>query len=241
MSMVFQEPMTALNPVYSVGSQILECFRKDVPRQEAYSRSVSLLKSVGLAEPALLMKSYPHQLSGGMRQRVMIAMAIANNPQLLIADEPTTALDVTIQAQIMRLLREVQQSLGMAMILITHDLGVVFEMCDYVHVMYAGKIVESCSVEELYNSPKHPYTFGLLNSLPKISVGNASNTRLQTIEGTVPSIGNLPIGCRFHNRCKYSSNICETTHPPLMSTGGGRRCACYNPMSTPQNHEKLVS
>ena len=231
-AMIFQEPMTALNPVYTVSSQMLECFRKDVPRPEAKARSIKLLHSVGLSEPELLMNNYPHELSGGMRQRVMIAMAIANNPQLLIADEPTTALDVTIQAQIMRLLQEVQQSLGMAMLLITHDLGVVFEMCDYVHVMYAGKIVESCSVQQLYESPSHPYTVGLLNSLPEISAEHARNERLPVIEGTVPAIGKFPRGCRFHNRCQYKTDRCSLSPPPLkVAPDGKHRFACYHPLN----------
>ena len=230
-AMIFQEPMTALNPVYSVGSQMLECFRKDVPRPEAKARSIKLLHSVGLSEPELLLNNYPHELSGGMRQRVMIAMAIANNPQLLIADEPTTALDVTIQAQIMRLLQEVQRSLGMAMLLITHDLGVVFEMCDYVHVMYAGKIVESCSVQQLYESPSHPYTVGLLNSLPEISEYHDRNARLSVIEGSVPAIGKFPRGCRFHNRCHYKTDRCALAPPPLeVAADGKRRFACYHPL-----------
>lgn len=231
-AMIFQEPMTALNPVYSVGSQMLECFRKDVPRPEARTRSIELLRSVGLSEPDRLLNNYPHELSGGMRQRVMIAMAIANNPQLLIADEPTTALDVTIQAQIMELLQEVQKSLGMAMLLITHDLGVVFEMCDYVHVMYAGKIVESCSVQQLYEAPSHPYTVGLLNSLPEINQTNARAERLPVIEGTVPAIGKFPRGCRFHNRCHFRTDQCALSSPPLrVAKDGTHRYACYHPLN----------
>lgn len=231
MVMIFQEPMTALNPVYSVGSQMIEAFKKELPKKEARQRSIELLRSVGLAEPDLLLKNYPYELSGGMRQRVMIAMAIANNPKLLIADEPTTALDVTIQAQIMKLLKDVQTSLGMAMILITHDLGVVFEMCDHVHVMYAGRIVESCSVKELFDSPTHPYTRGLLDSLPVIDPDMDQRVRLKTIPGNVPSIENFPAGCRFSNRCERKTNQCEMTVPPLRETKGGRTVACFHPLT----------
>lgn len=230
-AMIFQEPMTALNPVFSVGSQMLEVFPKGTDKMQARQRSLELLRSVGLAEPELLLKSYPHELSGGMRQRVMIAMAIANNPKLLIADEPTTALDVTIQAQIMKLIREVQSSLGMAMILITHDLGVVFEMCDYVHVMYAGNIVESCPVAELYDRPAHPYTRGLLASLPVIDTDSRrQKSRLKTIGGNVPSITNFPKGCRFSNRCSRKTSHCESVAPDLRDISGGEhQVACYHP------------
>ena len=227
--MIFQEPMTALNPVYTVGSQMLEVFRDELPREQAQVRIIELLRRVGLAEPELLLKNYPYELSGGMRQRVMIAMAIANNPSMLIADEPTTALDVTIQAQIMQLLQEVQTSLGMAMILITHDLGVVFEMCDYVHVMYAGRIVESCSVEQLHDSPSHPYTRGLLGSLPRIDVDQKQRQRLQTIPGNVPAIGNFPRGCRFNNRCSRRTEQCKSSVPPLRAREDGRQVACFHP------------
>ena len=229
--MIFQEPMTALNPVYTVGTQMLEVFRNELPQEQARGRILDLLQRVGLAEPELLLKNYPYELSGGMRQRVMIAMAIANNPSLLIADEPTTALDVTIQAQIMQLLREVQASLGMAMILITHDLGVIFEMCDYVHVMYAGRIVESCSVEQLHDSPAHPYTRGLLDSLPRIDVDEEPRQRLQTIPGNVPAVGNFPPGCRFSNRCARRTSQCESSVPPLRGRGDGRAVACFHPLS----------
>ena len=161
-------------------------------------------------------------------------MAIANNPSVLIADEPTTALDVTIQAQIMQLLKEVQASLGMAMILITHDLGVVFEMCDYVHVMYAGRVVESCSVEQLYDSPAHPYTRGLLDSLPRIDADEGQRQRLQTIPGNVPAIGSFPRGCRFSNRCARRTSQCESSEPPLQGQGNGRQVACFHPLSDKQ-------
>ena len=231
MVMIFQEPMTALNPVYTVGTQMLEVFHKELPQEQARARVIELLRRVGLAEPELLLKNYPYELSGGMRQRVMIAMAIANNPSLLIADEPTTALDVTIQAQIMQLMKEVQTSLGMAMILITHDLGVVFEMCDYVHVMYAGRIIESCTVKQLYDSPAHPYTRGLLDSLPNIDTETAQRQRLPTIPGNVPSIGNFPRGCRFSNRCARRTNQCDSSVPPLQELGDGHRVACFHPLS----------
>ena len=232
--MIFQEPMTALNPVYTVGTQMLEVFRNELPKEQARARIIELLRRVGLAEPELLLKNYPYELSGGMRQRVMIAMAIANNPSLLIADEPTTALDVTIQAQIMQLLKEVQASLGMAMILITHDLGVVFEMCDYVHVMYAGRIVESCTVEQLHDSPAHPYTHGLLASLPHIDADEKQRQRLETIPGNVPSIGNFPPGCRFSNRCARRTSQCESSVPPLQELGDGRKVACFHPLPAKQ-------
>ncbi len=229
--MIFQEPMTALNPVYTVGTQMLEAFHNELPQAQARARITALLRRVGLAEPELLLKNYPYELSGGMRQRVMIAMAIANDPSILIADEPTTALDVTIQAQIMQLLQEVRVSLGMAMILITHDLGVVFEMCDYVHVMYAGRIVESCTVEQLYDSPAHPYTRGLLDSLPRIDVDAGPRHRLQTIPGSVPAIGRFPRGCRFSNRCARRTSQCDNSTPPLRELGGGRKAACFHPLS----------
>lgn len=227
--MIFQEPMTALNPVYSIGSQMLEVFHKELPKAQARARIIELLRRVGLAEPELLLKSYPHELSGGMRQRVMIAMAIANNPSVLIADEPTTALDVTIQAQIIHLLKEVQSSLGMAMILITHDLGVVFEMCDYVHVMYAGRIVESCSVEQLFDAPAHPYTRGLLDSLPHIDPSQDQRQRMQTIPGNVPAIGRFPHGCRFSNRCAHRTHECTRT-PPLQQIADRHTAACFHPL-----------
>lgn len=232
--MIFQEPMTALNPVYTVGTQMLEVFRNELPQEQARARIIELLRRVGLPEPELLLKNYPYELSGGMRQRVLIAMAIANNPSLLIADEPTTALDVTIQAQIMQLLKEVQASLGMAMILITHDLGVVFEMCDYVHVMYAGRIIESCTVEQLYDSPAHPYTRGLLDSLPHIDTNEEQQQRLQTIPGSVPSIGNFPRGCRFSNRCARRTSQCDSSVPPMRGLGDGRKVACFHPLSAAQ-------
>ena len=229
--MIFQEPMTALNPVYTVGTQMLEVFHNELPKEQARARIIELLRRVGLAEPELLLKNYPYELSGGMRQRVTIAMAIANNPSLLIADEPTTALDVTIQAQIMQLLKEVQASLGMAMILITHDLGVVFEMCDYVHVMYAGRIVESCTLEQLHDSPAHPYTRGLLDSLPHIDTDEEQRQRLPTIPGSVPAIGSFPRGCCFSNRCAFRTSQCESSVPPLRELGDKRKVACFHPLS----------
>ena len=229
--MIFQEPMTALNPVYTVGTQMLEVFHNELPKEQARARILELLRRVGLAEPELLLKNYPYELSGGMRQRVTIAMAIANNPSLLIADEPTTALDVTIQAQIMQLLKELQASLGMAMILITHDLGVVFEMCDYVHVMYAGRIVESCTLEQLHDSPAHPYARGLLDSLPHIDTDEKQRQRLRTIPGSVPAIGSFPRGCCFSNRCAFRTSQCESSVPPLRELGDGRKVACFHPLS----------
>ncbi len=213
-SMIFQEPMTSLNPVYTIGNQIMEAIllHQDVSKAEARNRAIEMLKLVGIPAPERRIDDYPHQLSGGMRQRVMIAMAISCNPHVLIADEPTTALDVTIQAQILDLLKELQTRVGMAMILITHDLGVVAEVADEVMVMYAGRVVEHTDVHSLFSSPKHPYTRGLLGSIPKLGQGSK---RLEAIPGIVPNLLQLPVGCRFQERCVYVEQACRDTESGL--------------------------
>ncbi len=214
-SMIFQEPMTSLNPVYSVGEQIAEAVRthERVGAKAADARALEMLELVGIPEAARRIKDYPHQLSGGMRQRVMIGIALACNPKLLVADEPTTALDVTIQAQILELMIELRERLGMAILLITHDLGVVAELCDDVVVMYAGRVVERGPVEEVFSSPQHPYTEALLQSIPMLGMTQAEPLRV--IRGTVPSPLNWPQGCRFEPRCDYAFDRCVEVDPPL--------------------------
>jgi len=213
-SMIFQEPMTSLNPVYTVGSQIVEAIRlhRKVSRRAAKARAIELLDLVGIPAPSERIDSYPHTLSGGMRQRVMIAMALACEPRLLIADEPTTALDVTIQAQILDLLRSLQEELGMSIIFISHDLGVMAEFAHEIAVMYAGKIVEQAETNDLFRTPRHPYTRGLLRSLP--SVRNRGE-RLPTIPGIVPDLRSLPTGCRFQDRCELATEVCRDQEPTL--------------------------
>lgn len=228
--MIFQEPMTSLNPVFTIGNQIEEAIRlhqKDLNKKQVRQRAVEMLTLVGIPSPQTRIDDYPHQLSGGMRQRVMIAMALSCKPDLLIADEPTTALDVTIQAQILDLIRKLQKELGLAMILITHDLGVVAETCHDVAVMYAGKIVEYATVEEIFNSPKHPYTKGLLNSVPHFETGQRRK-KLETIPGIVPNLAHLPKGCRFQDRCRQVTEVCHSSHPPLTSLSNHHSYACYN-------------
>jgi oligopeptide/dipeptide ABC transporter ATP-binding protein len=229
-AMVFQEPMTSLNPVFKIGAQVSEAIRihKKVSKKEAWKQAGDMLELVSIPDPIKRLDDYPHQLSGGMRQRVMIAMALSCDPELLIADEPTTALDVTIQAQIMELLANLQQKLGLAILLITHDLGVVAEFCKRVVVMYTGRVVEEASVDDLFQRPAHPYTRGLLKSLPSVQrvVGQAVN-RLPTIKGMVPPITNLPSGCKFNPRCPDVMDICLGHEPALMVVGEGQSARCY--------------
>jgi peptide/nickel transport system ATP-binding protein len=236
-SMVFQEPMTSLNPVYTVGEQIGEPVRlhQGLDRKRARARAVEMLRQVGIPAPEQRVDAYPHQLSGGMRQRVMIAMALACNPELVIADEPTTALDVTIQAQILDLLKRLQAERGMAVMLITHDLGVVAESCDAVVVMYAGRVVEQAPVRSLFSRPAHPYTAGLLRSIPSFedAQAGARSARLKTIPGMVPSLRNLPVGCRFRDRCERALDICAKVDPPLELKRDGQSAACHNPVPVP--------
>lgn len=225
-SMIFQEPMTSLNPVFTIGDQIGEVFRihQKMSRKESRQKAIEMLRIVKIPAPESRVDEYPHQLSGGMRQRVMIAMALACNPELLIADEPTTALDVTIQAQILDLMADLQKTLNMAILLITHDLGVVAEVCDYVIVMYAGKIAEKAPVKDLFKDPKHPYTKGLLHSIPKLG---HKTEYLPTIEGQVPSLFKLPKGCRFQDRCPSVMAKCRIDEPVLSSVGPERMVACW--------------
>ena len=224
-SMIFQEPMTSLNPVFTIGYQIEESLmlHKGMDKKAARARAIELLEMVGIPEAAKRVDEYPHQLSGGMRQRVMIAMALAGDPELLIADEPTTALDVTIPAQILDLLKELQEKLHMSIKFITHDLGVIAEMADEVAVMYAGEIVEKAKTRELFDDPKHPYTVGLMDSIPDI---NQEVERLTTLEGLVPSLYDMPKGCHFAPRCKYACPECEEKHVELTDLEGGRQVRC---------------
>ena len=225
-SMIFQEPMTSLNPVHTVGDQVAETVRshEGVGAKDASTRAVDMLELVGIPEAARRATDYPHQLSGGMRQRVMIAIALACNPKLLIADEPTTALDVTIQAQILELMTDLRERLGMSMMLITHDLGVVAEMCDDVVVMYAGRVVERGPVDDVFTSPQHPYTEALLQSIPLLGMTQAE--KLRVIRGTVPSPLDWPPGCRFQPRCDYAFAKCADEHPPLFAVDG-QESACW--------------
>jgi peptide/nickel transport system ATP-binding protein len=232
-AMIFQEPMTSLNPVYTCGNQIGEAIALHFPKltkHEVKERAIEMLRIVGIPAPEKRYGEYPHQLSGGMRQRVMIAMSISCNPELLIADEPTTALDVTIQAQILDLMRKLQKDFNAGMILITHDLGVVAEMCQDVVVMYAGKVVEYGTVEDIFYRPKHPYTRGLLDSIPHFETGHKLD-ELKTIKGMVPSLLNLPKGCRFQDRCPNVQNDCRQNEPPLESKAGPHLAACFHPVA----------
>jgi len=219
-SMIFQEPMTSLNPVFTCGNQIIEAIRlhQNVGKAEARKRAIEMLKLVGIPAPEQRVDEYPHQLSGGMRQRVMIAMALSCNPNLLIADEPTTALDVTVQAQILDLINDLQERFEMAVVMITHDLGVIAEVADRVMVMYAGKVVEEGTTDEIFNDPLHPYTIGLLKSMPVL---NQKKDRLAVVEGVVPNPTEFPSGCKFHPRCPLNDGTsCETQEPELQSGNG---------------------
>jgi peptide/nickel transport system ATP-binding protein len=225
LAMIFQEPMTSLNPMYSIGEQIAETLirHRGLSRQKARARTIELLRLVKIPSPEERIDDYPHRLSGGMRQRAMIALALACDPTLLIADEPTTALDVTIQAQILDLMRDLKASTGAAIILITHDLGVVAEVCDEVAVMYAGEIVERAPVDVLFATPQHPYTIGLLGSMPRL---DSSDAELAAIDGMVPDMAALPPGCRFAPRCPFVREICMRAPPPIVSIGPSHRSRC---------------
>ena len=225
-SIIFQDPMTSLNPVYTIGNQIVEVIRLHTKKskQEAWARAEELLELVGINEPEKRLKQYPHELSGGMRQRVMIAIALACEPKLLIADEPTTALDVTIEAQILRLMKELRDETGMSVLIITHNMGVVAEICDYVYVMYAGKIMEQAETFELFDHTMHPYTKGLLDSIPRIGQ-NAE--RLHTIPGVVPNLLHLSQGCPFSNRCEYATDQCRTEKAQLHPVAPDHQVRCF--------------
>ncbi|MGG1573538.1 ABC transporter ATP-binding protein [Fictibacillus sp. NRS-1165] len=225
-SMIFQEPMTSLNPVFTIGKQIEEVFlnHTKASKGEARKLAIEMLKKVGISQPEIRAKEYPHQLSGGMRQRVMIAIALACNPKLLIADEPTTALDVTIQAQILELMKELKRNSGTSIILITHDLGVVAEMADKVIVMYAGSIVETADVFSLFKEPAHPYTEALLKSIPSIE---EEVKFLQVTKGSIPLLSEMPEGCKFHPRCQYATDKCRSSRPPLKKVKNGHESACW--------------
>jgi peptide/nickel transport system ATP-binding protein len=228
-SMIFQEPMTALNPVKTIGAQLVEVFnlhRPEYSKAQRFDAAIAMLRKVGMPEPETRFNVYPHNLSGGMRQRVMIAMALSCEPDLLICDEPTTALDVTIQAQILELMKELQAQTGMAILFITHDLGVVAELCDEVVVMYAGRAVERAQVFDLFEQPHHPYTHGLLSSIPRLE--DEPKTLLNTIKGQVPALSEMPAGCRFSNRCPHASDICVSQVPSIELLHNRHAVACHH-------------
>ncbi len=226
-AMIFQEPMTSLNPVLTIGRQITETLEahNTVSKEEAKRRASELLQLVGIPDPERRLSDYPHRLSGGMRQRVMIAIALSCNPKLILADEPTTALDVTIQAQILELMRGLSQKFGVALMIITHNLGVVARYADRVHVMYAGKVIESASAREIYQNPRHPYTIGLLHSVPRLD--QPRKAKLDPIKGQPPDLWNLPDGCSFRPRCKFAVEKCANEVPPLREAGEAHRSACW--------------
>ncbi|MCP4298424.1 MAG: ABC transporter ATP-binding protein [Proteobacteria bacterium] len=234
MAMIFQEPMTSLNPVLTIGNQLIEVIQLHLALNypEAREKAVQLLTKVGLSDPESRMSNYPHQLSGGIKQRVMIAIALSCEPRLLIADEPTTALDVTIQAQILKLIKDLQEEKEMSLIMITHDLGVIAQTCDFVLVMYAGQVVEEAPVKTLFDSPSHPYTYGLMRSI--LSVMETKNKKLYTIPGMVPPLDELPLGCNFQNRCPNKTALCEERSPESQSLDSHHLVACHHPVSADQ-------
>ncbi|NLM41643.1 MAG: ABC transporter ATP-binding protein [Firmicutes bacterium] len=233
-SMIFQEPMTSLNPVFTVGNQIMEAImlHQGASKAEAREKAIEMLRLVGIPSPEKRVDDYPHQMSGGMRQRVMIAMALSCNPKLLIADEPTTALDVTIQAQILDLMRELREELGTAIMMITHDLGVIAELVEKVVVMYTGRIVEAADTYTIFKNPKHPYTIGLLASIPRL---DSDGSRLKAIPGTVPTPGNFPEGCGFHPRCAFARELCARKRPPSFDLGNDHHVACWRLVDYDEN------
>lgn len=229
LSMIFQEPMTALNPVYRIGSQMAEVIQlhQKVSKKEAMDRALDMLHKVGIPDPKQRLREYPHQMSGGMRQRVLIAMALSSHPKMVIADEPTTALDVTIQAQILDLMNQLKEEMGTSNLLITHDLGVIFEMAQWVAVMYAGKIVEYAAVSDLFSQPLHPYTTGLMNSIPQIDQPVPKDKMLRSIPGMVPSLFDLLEGCTFQDRCNHVFDRCRREEPGLADLGSGHMVRCW--------------
>jgi len=237
--MIFQDPLSSLNPVFTIGNQIAEAIliHKNISKREAYARVLELLRLTGIPAPEKRIHEYPHELSGGMRQRVMIAMALACESKVMIADEPTTALDVTIQAQIMSMIVELNQKLDMGVILITHDLGVVAEVCTRVVVMYLGQVVEEADVKSLFTRPLHPYTQGLMKSIPQLDCDRSKP--LHVIEGTVPSLHHIPEGCRFAPRCPFADDLCRSKMPPLEQYGSGQKARCWHAETISEKGEAI--